>query len=219
MDPLFDELIGALRAGRDPGKAAGMEAYMKHHFIFLGLQKTERLQIGDPYIRDKSGEKQIDWSFVQRLLDLPEREFQYTALHYLGKMQNSLHKTDIPRLKSYICAKSWWDTVDSIAPLVGSVNLHFPEIKKEFLSDWFRDPDLWVRRASIIFQLKYKSDTDTEFLSRAILNNCSGKEFFLNKAIGWALREYSKTDPAWVRAFIQRHALHPLSVREGSKYI
>ncbi|MDD3716756.1 MAG: DNA alkylation repair protein [Candidatus Marinimicrobia bacterium] len=219
MDAFFDSLTTALYAHRDPGKAAGMKAYMRHQFAFLGMQKSERLQISDPFIKIKWREEHIDWSFVQRLWDLPEREFQYTALHYLGKMQKYLHKTDIPRLKSFICAKSWWDTVDSIAPLVGSVNLRFPESKKEYLWDWIRDPDFWVRRVSILFQLKYKSETDTEFLSTAILNNCTNKEFFLNKAIGWALREYSKNNPEWVRIFIKKHTLHPLSVREGSKYI
>lgn len=218
-DPLFDSLTKALYTHHYPGKATGMEAYMKHQFAFLGLQKTERLQISDPFIEMKSREKPIDWSFVQCLWDLPEREFQYTALNYLGKMQKYLQKADIPRLKSYICAKSWWNTVDSVAPHVGTLSVRYLELKTKELVEWTGDPDLRVRRVSIIFQLKFKYQTDTEFLSNAILANCNTKAYFLNKAIGWALREYAKSNPEWVRDFLKGHTLHPLSYREGSKHL
>ncbi len=215
--PLSD-LITALRSHADPRKAGGMEAYMKHRFPFLGLQKEARLTLTDPFLKEKCRENAIDWDLVSLLWDLPEREFQYTALNYLWKMKRQLGQADIPRLKALIESKSWWDTVDSIAPLIGEIVRRHPEVQSNVLAAWIQDPDLWVKRVSILFQLKYKRDTDTAFLSKAILANCTTKEFFLNKAIGWALREYSKTDPDWVRRFLSGHTLHPLSVREGGKY-
>jgi 3-methyladenine DNA glycosylase AlkD len=208
-----------MREKRNPLKAPGMQAYMKHHFHFLGLQKAERLAVTDPFIKEKCHSGTIDTDFVRELWSLPEREIQYTALHYLGKMKKHLKEEHLSFLKELISTKSWWDTVDSIAPLVGSLVLHYPGLKENKLVFWTEDRDLWVRRVSIIFQLKYKRETDTRFLSRAILANFDTGEFFLNKAIGWALREYSKTDPEWVRNFISAHKLHSLSIREGSKYI
>ncbi|MBN2780809.1 MAG: DNA alkylation repair protein [Candidatus Marinimicrobia bacterium] len=215
--PLSD-LITALRSHADPRKAGGMEAYMKHRFPFLGLQKAPRLAVTDPFLKEKCRENAVDWDLVSQLWDQPEREFQYTALNYLWKMKRQLGKADIPRLKALIESKSWWDTVDSIALLIGEIVRRHPEVQADVLTAWIQDPDLWVKRVSILFQLKYKRDTDTAFLSKAILANCTTKEFFLNKAIGWALREYSKTDPDWVRHFLSGHTLHPLSLREGGKY-
>lgn len=219
MDPLFNTMVMTLRENVNPQKASGMQAYMKHLFPFLGLQKAERQKISGPFIREKCKEAFIDTDFITALWELPEREFQYCALQYLGKLEKFLKSEHLPFLKQLILTKSWWDTVDSIAPLAGALVIRYPELKTNEISEWIMDPELWVRRVSIIFQLKYKEQTDREFLSRAILANCNTKEFFLNKAIGWALREYSKTNPVWVRAFIDTHRLNSLSRREGSKYI
>ncbi len=116
--------------------------------------------------------------------------------------------------------KSWWDTVDGIASnAVGKIAAQFPKVISETIEGWAYGDHLWLQRASIIFQLKYKTATNEELLYRYMIQHADSKEFFIQKAIGWALREYSKTNPQSVRAFIDEHSLPKLSVREGSKYI
>jgi 3-methyladenine DNA glycosylase AlkD len=122
-------------------------------------------------------------------------------------------------IEKLITTKSWWDSVDAINIVVGHIAMKYPEVKEGILSKWKKSDNIWLNRVSIVFQLKYKEKTDTEFLSKAILHNSKTDEFFINKAIGWALREYSKTNKEWVRNFIESHELSKLSVREGSKYI
>ncbi|MCK4813811.1 MAG: DNA alkylation repair protein, partial [Candidatus Marinimicrobia bacterium] len=186
------DIITHLRANRNPEKAAGMKAYMKHQFEFLGLQKAARAALTNAFMKEKCKNEIIDWKFVDTLWDQPEREFQYLALNYLSRMQKQFEKKDIKKLEQLIISKSWWDTVDGIAPLVGFLTMMYTELKKSVIKRWIYDDDIWLNRISIIFQLKYKQDTDIAFLVKAILANAGTKEFFLNKAIGWALREYSK---------------------------
>ncbi len=109
--------------------------------------------------------------------------------------------------------------MDLLAGVAGDIVQRHENTKKEVIAVWMKSDNLWLRRVSIIFQLKYKDKTDTDFLARAIRHNCDTKEFFLNKAIGWALREYSKTNAAWVKQLICAHSLSALSVREASKYL
>ena len=128
--------------------------------------------------------------------------------------------SDLPRLKKLAQTKSWWDTIDFLDRLVGSIIAQFPETKATILS-WSCDEDIWLRRLAIDHQLLQKEKTDTELLEKILVNNLSQTEFFINKAIGWALRDYSKTNPNWVRDFIERHQteMAALSIREGSKYL
>jgi 3-methyladenine DNA glycosylase AlkD len=117
--------------------------------------------------------------------------------------------------------KSWWDTVDDIAAnLVGMLLLDHPELVQA-MDDWIQDEFLWIRRTALIFQLKYKQQTDCTRLFGYCTTVMHERDFFIRKAIGWALRQYSKTDPIAVKQFIQthQHALSPLSVKEGSKYV
>ena len=126
---------------------------------------------------------------------------------------------DLDRIEGLITNKSWWDSMDSISPIVGYICLKYPNIKEEVIDSWIFSDNIWLKRVSILFQLKYKEKTDREFLAKAIVNNSNTSEFFVNKAIGWALREYSKTDKNWVRDFIKNNELSQLSIKEGSKYI
>lgn len=126
----------------------------------------------------------------------------------------------IPLLEWLITTKSWWDTVDALATKsVGAVAKKYPETIPETIEGWAYGEHLWLRRTAILFQLKYKAETDEELLYRYIEQNADSKEFFIQKAIGWVLREYSKTDPDSVRNFIETHPLAKLSIREGSKYL
>jgi 3-methyladenine DNA glycosylase AlkD len=214
-----DAIISAYYAAANPTKAGPMAAYMKDQFPYLGLQKPQRAELSREFLKAKKAEIGVDDAFIDRCFALPEREFAYLALSYLDTVKARLKPKDIPLLERLAQTRPWWDTVDSIAPIAGDLLLRFPEAREETAARWMAHDSLWLRRVSIIFQLKYKSQTDTGLLARAIEANCGTNEFFLNKAIGWALREYSKTDAAWVRAFIASHRLHPLSVREGSKYV
>ena len=199
--------------------ALRMESYMKNHFSFLGIPKPLRAQLSKPFLKEKTKVKIIDWDFVFQMFEKSEREFQYLAMEYLRKLEKTLQKSDIEMLEKLIKTKSWWDSVDALAPLVGVLCQKHPVLKEEVLMNWMESSDIWLKRVSIIFQLKYKDQTDTEFLKKAILRNNMTKEFFLNKAIGWALRQYSKFNPDWVKIFISTHSLSPLSIREGSKYL
>ena len=203
----------------DTDKAVGMSAYMKNQFAFLGLQKPARASLSRSFLAQKKKEAAVDWDFICRCFEMPEREFQYIAIDYLIAVKGRLQANDLGRIETLIITKSWWDTVDLLAGVAGDIIMRHDETKDEFAAKWMQSDNLWLRRVSILFQLKYKEKTDTAFLSRAILKNGDTKEFFLNKAIGWALREYSKTDAEWVRGFISTHSLNALSVREASKYL
>ena len=203
----------------DSKMAAGMAAYMKNQFAFLGLQKQRRAALSRSFLVQKKKEAAVDWDFICRCFEMPEREFQYIAIDYLIAVKGRLQANDLGRIETLIITKSWWDTVDLLAGVAGDIILRHDEMKDKVVAKWMQSDNLWLRRVSILFQLKYKDSTDTAFLSRAILKNGDTKEFFLNKAIGWALREYSKTDAEWVRRFINAHSLNALSVREASKYL
>ncbi len=200
--------------------AAAMAAYMKDNFSFLGIKKPKRNEIMKPFLKEAKAAKQIDWDFIFKCWDLPEREFQYLALDYLATFKNKLKKDDINNIRQLIINKSWWDTVDLLASnIIGDICLRFPSLVEEHVFKWSFSDNMWLSRTAILFQLKYKEKTDRNLLSEIIKMNNGSKEFFINKAIGWALREYSKTNREWVREFIGSESLSSLSVREGSKYI
>lgn len=201
--------------------AKKMAAYMKNNFPFLGINAPNRKLLGKEFLKELSKSKIIDWEFVNECFAMPEREFQYLALDYLDLMKKYLQITDIEQLEKLIQTKSWWDSVDGMHKLVGVLVLKFPIIKDTYIRKWMRSDNIWLVRISINFQLSIREKTDTEILSEAILENIGSKEFFINKAIGWSLRDYSKTNKEWVANFIKEHKqlLNSLSVREGSKYL
>ena len=131
-----------------------------------------------------------------------------------------MHQDDIQKLQKLITTKSWWDTVDGLDVIVGDIALHYTEVN-EILLQWSTDENIWLRRTAIDNQLLRKDKTDTTLFEQILVNNFGQNEFFINKAIGWSLRDYSKTNPDWVRAFIKKYKdkLPPLSVKEASKYI
>jgi 3-methyladenine DNA glycosylase AlkD len=215
-----EELIKTLYRSADPERAVPMAAYMKNKFPFLGIAKPQRAALASPFIRQAIRTAAADWPFIFRLWALPEREFQYCAVDHLLALKDTLSQADIDNVAELITAKSWWDTVDSLAAVVvGALCAKYSGLVVSHILPWSASPNIWLARTAILFQLKYKEKTDRELLGRIIANNAGSKEFFISKAIGWALREYSKTDPAWVKAFIAGTRLQPLSVREGSKYV
>jgi len=162
----------------------------------------------------------IDWAFVNQCWNCPYREFKYVAIGYLTVLKHQLVPADLPRLKALAQQDSWWDTTDGLDRLIGEISFRFPEVK-EVLLQWSMDEDFWLRRIAIDHQLLRKEATDTELLEAILVANLNQKEFFINKAIGWSLRDYSKVQPEWVRAFIQRYGegMSALSIREAIKYL
>ncbi len=128
---------------------------------------------------------------------------------------------DLPKLKKLVITKSWWETVDTLVKVFTDLYLRYPSEMTPIMLTWSEDSNLWVKRVALEFQLLLKKQTDTELLAKIIINNLGSDEFFINKAIGWALRDYSKTDSKWVAGFIAtyRNELPALSIREGSKYL
>ncbi len=196
-----------------------MANYMKNKFAFLGIKTPERKNISKEFLKKRKNDKKIDWEFINTCFDLPEREFQYLAFSYMNVVKDLFVIDDMDKIENLLKTKSWWDSIDSISPIIGYICLKNPEIKEKVVDNYIYSDNIWLKRASILFQLKYKEKTDIEFLKKAILNNARTKEFFVDKAIGWSLREYSKTNKEWVKSFIENNYLSKLSVSEGSKYL
>jgi 3-methyladenine DNA glycosylase AlkD len=214
------EIIKILYENANPENAAPMKKYMKDKFDFLGLKKPERNLLSKQFLKEAKKDEKIDWDFVFRLWSLPEREFQYLAMEYLVALKGLLTEEDLSKLKRLVLDKSWWDTVDLIAAkLVGEIGVRNRGFTESAMKKWAKSEDIWIARTALLFQLKYKEDTNKELLKEVIECNLGTKEFFIDKAIGWALREYSKTDPDFVRNVIETVDLAPLAKREGGKYV
>lgn len=217
---IFQEVIDLFKSHQDEGKAYYMAKYMKDQFPFLGLAKPLRIRLQAETIRRAKQQPDVDWDGIFYLWNQPEREFQYLAMDYLQAIGQGIQGSDLNRICILITSKSWWDTVDMLASnIVGPLLARHPDLKERNIQIWMHSDNLWLVRTAILFQLKYKKNTDTALLGNIIAANCGTRVFFTNKAIGWALREYSKTDPDWVREFLNHHRLHSLSVREASKYL
>ena len=214
-----ENIFQELKEVANSDDAVHMKAYMKSQFEFLGVKTPIRRKISKIVFK-KNHNSTIDWDFINRAWENPYREMQYVVLDYLQLKQTSLASNDLTKVKELAQTKPWWDTIDFLSRLVGYICLHYPETKKLVL-DWSTDEDIWLRRLAIEHQLLQKEQTDVLLLEQILLNNLDQTEFFINKAIGWALRDYSKTNPDWVRDFIQMHkeGLTSLSIREGSKYL
>ena len=151
---------------------------------------------------------------------MEEREYQLFGMEILDRFRKKLQPGDIEMYQWMITHKPWWDTVDYIATnLVGYYGTQFPADISLIMERWLNSGHLWLQRSTLIYQLKYKQQTDLDLLSRHIMALKEEKDFFIRKAIGWALREYSKTSPGWVREFVNRVPLAPLSTREALKWM
>jgi 3-methyladenine DNA glycosylase AlkD len=196
-----------------------MAAYMQNKFMFLGIQKPHLKDIERPYFKE-AGKYDLDWSFVEQCWQKEYREAQYVAVDYLNLNIKKLMVQDFFRLKELILQKSWWETVDSIDKMIGYIVEKNPELENDMLS-WSQSENIWLKRVAIDFQQEYKKKTNTQLLELILRNNLDSRKFFINKAIGWSLRDYSKTNPEWVRNFLKKYEdqLSSLSKREAGKYI
>ena len=214
------DLITDLEENRNELLAESMSKYMQDKFRFLGVRGATRTEIYKKYFPDARKTKTIDWDFVENCWNKEEREFQYVVVYYLKAMQKFLKREDISRLKYLIVTKSWWDTVDLLAKVVGSLVIRI-EGYDQIMLEWSKDNNMWLKRVAILYQLSLKGKVDEIILDKILVNNLGDSEFFINKAIGWALRDYSKYNPEWVKEFIRKNKdnMANLSIREASKYI
>jgi len=198
--------------------ARWMRQYMRNKYLFIGIKKPEQaLVFKDIY---KKFGKAEDWFEVSsELFALPEREFQYVAMAYLLKAKNSWDSRVPLLVHRWVDENSWWDVVDVLGPKVlGLYFQRYPQEQSEWIPLWMKSPNFWQQRLCILFQLDYKKNTDVTHLSTIILSLNTSKEFFIQKAIGWSLRQYARTDPEWVLNFVDNHPLMPLSKREALKH-
>ncbi len=198
-----------------------MAKYMKNLFPYLGIKTPERKEIIKKFYKEFGLPKISDLEQIIRdLWELPEREFQYCAIGLMVKLKDKVEKDIIELYEYLITTKSWWDSVDGIAIwLVGSLFQRFPEMIKPYTEKWLNSGNMWLQRTVILFQLNYKEKTDEMLLGTSIMRLADSKEFFIQKAIGWALREYSKTDAQAAINFVENNELAPLSKREALKWL
>jgi 3-methyladenine DNA glycosylase AlkD len=207
----------------DAGKAVLMAAYMKTSMPFYGVPKPEREQVCREVTNRFTISNRTDYERVVRgLWKLPHREEKYFAIDVARAWREFIVPESIPLYRKMIEEGAWWDFVDEIAAhLVGAVLLRNRKEIAPTMDRWVTDPDLWIRRAAIISQLTHKDKTDHQRLFRYSLAQAAEKDFFIRKAIGWALRQYAYTAPDRVQAFVtkNRTRLSPLTYREASRVL
>jgi 3-methyladenine DNA glycosylase AlkD len=221
-------LVADLRAHADATRASAMRAYMRDQFAFFGVSTPHRRAILRAHTAPTTWPELLD--AADALFACDERECQYCAVDLLMKqaarraareLTASERANIIERTERLITTRSWWDTVDGLAPKVAGTLLRgYADELTSWAHRWIEDDNIWLQRFAILLQLNYKRDTDSHLLFDLILRRCSSTEFFIRKGAGWALRSYSYVDPTRVRAFIDEHEkeLSGLTKREGGKY-
>ena len=221
MHPYVTSLKPLFEQNADPVQATPMKKYMRDQFDYLGIKTPKNAALQKAFYKEYGLPELSELDTILReLWALPQREYQYVAMGLLGKFEKQLPAEFIDVIEHLIVTKSWWDTVDALAShTVGTHFRRFPKIRERYLKKWHRSKNLWLRRTAILFQLGYKKETDFELLSDIIRENLSSDEFFINKAIGWSLRQYAYIDPTAVKDFVKSTQLHPLSRREALKHV
>ncbi|MDK7952029.1 DNA alkylation repair protein [Lactobacillus paragasseri] len=216
----YQRLRKKLIENSDPELARQMESYMRNKFKFYGLKTPERRKSYHDLIKLEKANKKIDWKFLDQAWADEHREAQYFVCDYLIALEKYLKFEDIDHIFNYVKSKQWWDTIDSLIKPIGNIGLRDDRVTDLMLA-WSKDDDFWVRRVAIEHQLLRKDKMNVELLNAILENNLGSSEFFINKAIGWALRDYSKTNPNWVENFIRKHQaeMATLSIKEGRKYL
>ncbi|MFJ5265415.1 DNA alkylation repair protein [Streptomyces sp. NPDC088387] len=219
---LLERLTVAYAGAADPGRATAMGAYMKDIAPFLGLPTPVRRALSRTVLASAPHPDETDCTTLAlSCWRLPEREYHYFAVDYLRRHVDRCSSGFLPVARQLVTTVSWWDTVDLLAAhVVGALVAADPALKAA-MDEWIADDDLWVARTALLHQLRHKEHTDTDRLFAYCLRQSGHPDFFVRKAIGWSLREYAKTDPDAVRAFLAREERRfaPLSVREALKNI
>lgn len=216
---LLDELEEALVQQANVELALGMKAYMKHKFDFIGIQKPLRASICKPFFHKLKVAKADPAEILLFCWSKNEREWQYVGMDYAMNNKNDWPLDWLNTLEYCITHKSWWDTVDILAVHGAGHCLKKNEaLRLATVEKWRYSKNLWLERSSLLFQLMYKSETNPQLLADLCQQFAASKEFFIQKAMGWALRQYARTNAAWVLDFVERHELPKLSKREALKH-
>ncbi|MFN0203249.1 MAG: DNA alkylation repair protein [Bacteroidia bacterium] len=205
----------------EPERAAYMQAYLKDHFECYGLDAPKRRALDKAFFAENALPTAEELPQVlSECWAAPQREMQHVGMEMMEKLHKKWTIETIDLLEMMIVEKSWWDTVDFIAShLVAKYFQKFPQQIAPITEKWMETENMWLQRSCLIFQLFYKDKTDFPLLLSFIEHTCHSNEFFLQKAIGWALRQYARTDPEGVRDAVNRLTLKPLSKREAMKHL
>jgi 3-methyladenine DNA glycosylase AlkD len=219
----LSNLTDSLNQFKDSHRATAMKQYMRNQFEFLGVASVPRKELFTNWKKSLPNNLTSNqrWELIYEIWEREEREYHYIAMDWLNSWKiTEIQESDHKNLKFLISNKSWWDTIDLLSSnVLGKYGQKFPEKMLEVIEDWSGEDSFWLHRATIIFQLRYKSKTDLRTLSHQIIRFQGNKEFFIQKAIGWSLREYAKTDSNWVVNFVEENGITGLAKREALKHV
>lgn len=221
MHQWIESVREALLPLQNAENAQFMKSYMRGQYAFYGIQSgPRRTALKTLFARESLPKLEELPRVIDELWSMPEREFQLVGIDLLIKLKNKLPVSMLEDLERWITTKSWWDTVDMLAThIAATLFTKYPEETSVVIERWRKSENIWLRRTTLLYQLKYKQLTDVDLLFSIIRENQSDKEFFIQKAIGWVLREYSKTDANTVINFIEAENIEGLARREGLKWL
>ncbi|KAA0550100.1 DNA alkylation repair protein [Bacillus sp. BGMRC 2118] len=224
MSSYVENITAILKKYENREEAEKISQYMKGKFTCFGLRAPQMREVAKNFVQEHGyPDSNVIIDVIKHMYAVPERELQIISLYLMDhKLKHNPDIQDIELLEYMISTKSWWDTVDHIASnQVGSYFKRFPEQTTKYVEKWLESGNIWLIRTAILFQLKYKKETNFTYLKKIIVRSTGTKEFFINKAIGWSLREYSKIDAEAVVEFINENndSLSNLSIREGLKWL
>jgi len=212
----YQHVRDLFREEGNPDMAQMQMQYMRNQYEFFGLKMPQWKALTTTLHKELGLPEGEDLKALARLcFEDDHREMHYFALQTVEKALKKQPVEFIEFLEELILTRSWWDTVDWVNKLVGLHFLRFPELKKPVTERWMASGNIWLQRVSMIFQLTYKDKTDAALLFDYVRRLAGSKEFFIQKGAGWALRQYSKTNPEAVRQFVESTPLAPLTRREA----
>jgi len=209
----------ALRDAADPALAPGQQAYMKSAMPFLGIRLPEVRRLARVEAKVTADPGELLELALELWNEASHREERYAALAVLGMRPLRGELALVPMIDHMVRSGAWWDFTDDLAHRLAELHDAEPIQTAQIVREWSTDEDFWMRRIAIISQLGRRDRVDRELLADLIRPNLSDREFFIRKAIGWALREYARVDPDWVRIYAATHDLSPLSRREALKHL
>ena len=220
---LVEKLAQELRKNADHKKSQPMKKYMRDQFEFFGLSSPVRKSVCKEFLQQKLSSEDTR-KFVVLLWAKPEREFQSFAVDYLEKQLDASteFEDNMKCMEHLITTKSWWDTVDALASkLVGRLVKQNHDQGKAVMEEWIDHENMWLRRTALLHQLSYKEETDEEMLFRFCSKRAHEEEFFIRKAIGWALRQHAWRYSSSVKKYLLKHKkeLSALSFKEAAKHL
>jgi 3-methyladenine DNA glycosylase AlkD len=223
MQKYLDDLVNKMQLAGDPQAAFAMSKYMRNQFSFFGVPSPQRKQIQRIWLKSlpSDWDQATKWKMVHLLWNQPYRELHYVAIDWMNAWKpTSIEPDDIHHFTRLLTTYSWWDSIDGLAPgIVGKFIQFHPKAGYKWIQEWRNNRNVWLRRTCIIFQLKYREKLDFELLTSLITENLSDKEFFIQKAIGWSLRQHAKYDAHAVSTFVSTTNMDGLAKREALKHI